>query len=178
MLSQAELNALKKVVDARLGNRSDGAALVDAYLIGVRRYAYERTAASAPVPTSLVAERAALLIEVSRELGRLIEDYEIQALLRLTPSSAASLRRTLLATYTDDADELLLAWTLRGARRGGRQKDGFAGTEVEFADKDRRDQFVALQKRNGVDVRVLHGDDERPFLVLVGDGFPKRKLPK
>lgn len=75
---------LEKVVSRRIGKRSDAVELVKCYLDAMSRNAYFRTTDDSPVPTSLGAERTLLLIEISRQLHRLAEDFEIQALLRVT----------------------------------------------------------------------------------------------
>lgn len=173
----ADIAELTRVVSARLGKRSDGEELVKAYLDALLWSGVTRTTVAGPVPTSLVAERAALLIEVSRQLGRLIEDFEIQALFRLPRSSAGSLAKMLMATYTDDADQLLLAWSLRGAKQGERTEEDFLGTEIRFTAANRRDAFIALQERSGIRVQAVRGDPERPWLVIVGDEFPTKDLP-
>jgi hypothetical protein len=113
-LTKDEQGLLETVVGRRVGVRSDGKVLVDAYLTAMARNAYARTVESGPVPTSLVTERSAILIEISRQLGRVIEDFEIEALFRVTPTQARSIRSTLLATYSDDADTLTLTWSMRG----------------------------------------------------------------
>lgn len=177
-LTSDERRRLERVVAARLGRRGDARALVAAYLAGLQRHALARTAGDGPVPTTLTAERAMLLVEVSRALGRVIEDHEVAALLRVSPAGARALRRTLLATYADDADRLTLAWSLREARRGGRLRaEGVVGTEIVFPDRDRRDAFVAHLQRRGGAVAALLGDAGHPWRVVVGDDLPEDELP-
>lgn len=130
-LSDDERQRLEKVVRRRVGPRSDAPQLVEAYLDAMLRNAFARTTDGGPVPTSLTVERSFILIEISRQLKRVIEDFEIQALFRVTLPSARAMRTTLLATYSDDAAELTLAWALRGARTGRRQRaSSFTGTTV------------------------------------------------
>jgi hypothetical protein len=177
-LTDAERQQLEQVVARRVGVRSDPKQLVAAYLDAMVRNAYERTTDDAPVPTSLTSERSLILIEISRQLNRVIEDFEIQALFRVPLTSARTMRTTLLATYTDDADQLTMAWSLRGARTEGRRKESsFTGTVVVFDSQDRRDAFVENVQRSGVDIDVVLGDDAKPWQVIVGDAFPKNQLP-
>jgi hypothetical protein len=177
-LNDDERQRLEKVVGRRVGARSDPLQLVAAYLDAMVRNAYARTTDGGPVPTSLTAERSLILIELSRQLKRVIEDFEIQALFRVTLPSARAMRATLLATYSDDADELTLAWALRTARSSRRQKaSSFTGTTVLFESEDRRDAFVDNVQRSGVDVEVVLGDAKKPWQVVVGDAFPKDQLP-
>ncbi|HYQ33669.1 MAG TPA: hypothetical protein VEQ83_10690 [Lapillicoccus sp.] len=177
-LTKDEQSRLETVVGRRLGVRSNAKVLVAAYLDAMERNAYSRTVESGPVPTSLVAERSAILVEISRQLGRVIEDFEIQALFRVTPRQAGSMRATLLATYSDDADALTLTWSMRGARQLGRLTvDGLNGTKVALESEDRRDALVAYAGRTGVDVRVITDDEAHPWAVVLGDDFPKADLP-
>lgn len=177
-LTKEEQGLLERVVGRRLGVRSDAPVLVDAYLNAMARNAYSRTVESGPVPTSLVTERSAILIEISRQLGRVIEDFEIQALFRVTAPQARSMRTTLLATYSDDADALTLAWSMRGARQLGRLTvDDLNGTKVRLESEDRRDALIAYAGRAGVEVRVITDDEAHPWAVVLGDAFPKADLP-
>ncbi|MGO4362278.1 hypothetical protein [Terrabacter sp. RAF57] len=177
-LTKDELSRLETVVARRLGARSESKTLVDAYLTAMAKNAYSRTVESGPVPTSLVSERSAILIEISRQLGRVIEDFEIQALLRVTPPQARSMRSTLLATYSDDADVLTLTWSMRAAHQLGRETvDGLNGTKVSLASEDRRDALISYAERAGVAVRTITDDDAHPWAVVLGDDFPKADLP-
>jgi hypothetical protein len=177
-LTAEERRNLERVVAARLGARSDAKQLVVAYLDGMARSAYARTIGDGSVPTSLPMERSLVLIEVSRQLGRVIEDHEIQALFRVKPSDARAMRTALFATYPDLTNELSLAWAMVGAHTAGRQKGRtFAGIVIVFADGDRRDTFTAYAKRLGIGIEELLGDHERPWKALVADEFPKSSLP-
>jgi pimeloyl-ACP methyl ester carboxylesterase len=177
-IAEGSTERLERVIKNRVGRRSDGGELARAYADGAAQHALNSAMGSGPVPTSLPAERAALMIEVSRKLGRLVEDYEIEALLRLTSGLAKSVRRTLVATYTDIAAELLETWSLKGSRARGRLKgDDFAGEAISFADEDRRDAFVEAQEKVGIPVQVVHGDADSPWMVIVGDEFPADRLP-
>lgn len=177
-LTPDERKRLDEVVARRIGYRGDAVALVTAYLTAMERHAYARTVEVGPVPTSLTAERSAVLIEISRQLKRVIEDFEIQALFRVTTSQARSMRTMLLATYSDDADDLTIDWCLVGAKNRGRRRGGtFAGTAVEFAAEDRRDAFAASAQRIGVHVELVVGEPRMPWLLIVGDEFPTEKLP-
>ncbi len=139
-LSGEELVRLEAVIARRVGVRCDPKKLVEAYLAALAASGFRRTVGDGPVPTSLTAERSLVLIEVSRQLGRVIEDFEIQALFRVSQSTARSMRTTLLATYSDDTDALTLDWSLRGARQDGREKTAeFTGTAIVLTSEDRRD---------------------------------------
>ncbi len=177
-LTQAERDRLVDLVRRRIGVRSDAEVLVSAYLEAMLHSAYARTTESGPVPTSLTAERSAILIEISRQLGRVVEDFEIQALFRVTLAQARAMRTTLTATYADDANELTLAWSLRGARKNGRRKaDTFVGTLIVFPSEEHRDAFDDQVERAGIDVQVIYDDEANPWQVVVGDAFPKTQLP-
>ena len=177
-LTDAERRQLEQVVARRVGARSDAKQLVAAYLDAMVRNAFDRTTDDSPVPTSLTSERSLILIEISRQLNRVIEDFEIQALFRVPLASARAMRTTLLATYADDADKLTLAWSLREARTAGRRRaTGFIGTVIVFESEDRRDAFIDNVERSGVDVEVILGDAAKPWQVVVGDAFAQDLLP-
>jgi hypothetical protein len=178
-LTDDERAQLETVVGRRLGARSDATIVVTAYLNAMARSAFSRTVESGPVPTSLVAERSAILIEISRQLGRIIEDFEIQALFRVAPPLARSMRTTLLATYSDDADALTVKWLMRGARQLDRVTvDGLNGTKVALNSEDRRDALIAYAGRTGVEVRVVTDDNAHKWAVVLADDFPKADLPR
>lgn len=177
-LTAEQKKKLESVVARRLGARSDGRALVYAYLDAMAQNAYARTVESGPVPTSLVAERSAILIEISRQLGRVIEDFEIQALLRVPPPHARSMRTTLLATYSDDANALTLAWAKVGSRQLKRVEiDGLAGPKCVFESEDRRNAYTDFLARSGIDYRLITDDDAHPWSVVVSDDLPSSDLP-
>ena len=88
------------------------------------------------------------------------------------------MREILIATYSDDAAKLTLAWSLREARTDGRKKgSAVSGTVIVFAAEDRRDGFVEHSKRRGIGVEVLLGDATKPWRVIVADTYPKADLP-
>jgi hypothetical protein len=177
-LTSEERQRLTAVIARRLGARSDASGLVDAYLDAVERHAFARTCDSGPVPTSLNVERSAVLVEISRQLKRVIEDFEIEALFRVTRTQARTMRTTLLASYSDVTDDLTLTWALVGARRLGRySEDSLVGTEIQFGSEERRDAFASQLERSGTPFAILLGDQEKPWRAAVSDEFPKELLP-
>ncbi|GAB3655391.1 hypothetical protein [Glycomyces tarimensis] len=179
-LTDEERERLRNVIALRVGARSDAGALTTAYLDAMARSAYARTVEPGPVPTSLTSERSEILVQISRQLGRVIEDFEIQALFRVTPTQARSMRRMLQATHSDEVNELDLAWSEVGAVRGKHRKSGrtVTGEVVIFAAEDRRDAFVAYAERTGYPVEVVRGEPDAPWQVIVGDAFPIEQLPE
>lgn len=168
---------LVEVVQRRLGPRGAAEALVDAYLVASVRQAFQRTTQDAPIPTTLTVERTVLLLEICRALGRVVDDREVQALLRVGAMQARSIRRSLLATFSDSTDELVTAWALDGATNAGRRKgDTYAGTAVVFGSKEKRDAFIAELTRSGFSCDVDEGDRLHPWVALVGDEFELPKL--
>jgi hypothetical protein len=177
-LTSDERKRLKEVVARRVGARSDAPGLVDAYLAAVERHAFARTCDAGPVPTALNVERSAVLVEICRQLKRVIEDFEIEALFRVTRSQARTMRTTLLASYSDVTDELTLTWALVGSRTLGRySRDSLVGTEIQFGSEERRDAFAAQMERTGTPFATLLGDEEKPWRAAVSDAFPKESLP-
>lgn len=159
---------LEAAIGRRLGQRGNASQLADAYLSGVEAYAIERTTANGPVPTSLPVERAAMLFEVCQKLGRVIEDYEIEALLRLPPALAKAVRRTLLATYPDSTNSLIVAWAIQGAKYRGKFELDFVGHKIQFADSDRRDGYKEVKQREGIKVQDIV-DEQHPWSALVDE---------
>jgi hypothetical protein len=177
-LTTEQRKKLEAVVARRLGARSDGSALVVAYLDAMAQNGYARTVETSPVPTSLVAERSAILIEISRQLGRVVEDFEIQALFRVARPQARSMRTTLLATYSDDADALTLAWAKVGARQLKRVEiDGLAGAKCVFESEDRRDAYTDYLARSGIAFRLITDDEAHLWAIVVSDDLPTSDLP-
>lgn len=173
-ITDAERELFVAVVDRRVGARGRGQAqsLVDAYLRAVERHAFVRTTDAGPVPTSLTVERSSMLIEISRQLRRVIEDYEIRALFRVTPAQAKSMRTTLLATYGDVTDGLMLEWSLMESSMLGEGRDGdVEGQKIKFADEDRLAAFKEQCQRAGVPIAVITGDTENPFLAVADSGY-------
>jgi hypothetical protein len=178
-LTGDERRRLQEAIARRLGARSDAAKVTTAYLDAMSHYAYARTAGSGPVPTSLTSERSEILLEICRQLDRMIEDFEIQALFRVTATQARAIRAALQAAHSDDANELDLNWSLRGAKNTKRRKgDSFTGEVIVFAAEDRMDAFVAYAERAGIEIEVVRGEADKPWQVIVGEGFPRDRLPK
>jgi hypothetical protein len=178
-LTDEERRRLEETIARRLGARSDAAQLTSAYLDAMAHYAYTRTAGSGPVPTSLTSERSEILIEICRQLRRMVEDFEIQALMRVTTTQARAIRTALQAAHSDDAAELDLHWSLRGAKNHKRRKGtAFTGEVIVFAAEDRRDAFIAYAERSGIEIEPIQGEAGAPWQVVVGAGFPRDRLPK
>lgn len=177
-LSDEEKLVLRETVARRLGARSDAALLTSAYLDAMAHFAYARTVETGPVPTSLTAERSEILIEISRQLERVIEDYEIQALFRVTAPQARAMRTMLLAVHSDDADRLELRWSLIGAMNLGRGRgETVAGPLIVFTSEDRRDAFVEYAERGDYSIELILGESAAPWQVVVSDAFPAESLP-
>jgi hypothetical protein len=177
-LEETERIELERVVARRIGARGDASGLVNAYLIASRNHAYARTVQAGPVPTSLTVERCGLLLEISKALGRVVEDFEIEALFRISRPQARTMRTTLLATYSDTTDDLTVDWSLIGARRGARTKaTSFTGTAIRMSSEEKRDAFVSQMGRWGVETEQIYDDAKSPWKLIVGDEFPPDRLP-
>ncbi len=171
-LSEGDVNRLAAALESRLGTRSDGKRLAVAYLNAVQWQALERAVGSGPPVTALGSYRIDLLMHVSKELGRLITDEEVGALMRVTPATARRWHRELLAVYADEANPLALAWSLEEARRLGRGDEAdVVGEKIGFPSADCRDVFVEQLERLGHPVVVLHGERTQPWVALAGDEF-------
>lgn len=172
-ITDAEVDRLARTFDSRLGPRSDGRRLAEAYVCAVQWQAFERAVGAGPPVTALGSDRVDLLMHVSKELGRLVTDEEVAALLRVTPSTARRWHRELLAVYADEANPLALAWSLEEGRRLGRGRDAdVVGEKIAFPSADCRDVFVDQLQRIGHPVVVLHGEAAHPWMALAGDEFP------
>lgn len=168
----SEVEKLASVLSDRLGKHSDGRELALAYMCAVQWNAIARTLGPGPVATSFAADRISLLMDVSKELGRLLSDIEIGALMRVTMSNARRWHRELLAVYADEANPLALNWSLAGARLCGRGKEnGVVGNKVAVSNKEKIATLVHQIGRLGFDAVVLHGEPKEPHLVLISDAF-------
>jgi hypothetical protein len=179
-LEPAERKRLEETVAARIGARSANAAeLTAAYLDAMERNAYRRTVGPGPVPTSLTSERSEMLFEVCIQLERVIEDFEIQALFRVTATQARAMRKTLLATHSDEANRLDHAWSLVGATTAARRKGRtVTGEVIVFKDEDRQHAFIAYAERTGIAVEPVLGEGDQPWQVIVSDDYPADRLPR
>jgi hypothetical protein len=179
-LEPAERKRLEETVAARVGARSaDAGALTAAYLDAMERNAYRRTMGPGPVPTSLTSERSEMLFEICVQLERVIEDFEIQALFRVTATQARAMRKTLLATHSDEANRLDRAWSLVGATTAARRKGRtVTGEVIVFKDEDRQHAFIAYAERIGIAVEPVLGEGDKPWQVIVSDDYPADRLPR
>ncbi|MFB2554283.1 hypothetical protein [Herbiconiux liangxiaofengii] len=178
-LNEQDRQKLHTAFARRLGARRDATELVEAYLVAAQRHAFSRTVQAGPVPTSLTVERSGLLLEISQELGRVIDDVEIEALFRVSRSQARTMRTTLLASYSDITDDLTVDWALNDAHRNGRKTVGEVnGTVIRFSSEQKRDAFVSQMDRSGIDTEMVHDDEKAPWAVVVSDAFPRNRLPK
>lgn len=178
-LNDQEQQQLQSVVSRRLGARRDATELVPAYLVAAQRHAFSRTLQPGPVPTSLTVERSGLLLEISRELGRVIDDVEIEALFRVSRSQARTMRTTLLASYSDITDDLTVDWALKDASRGARKVVGEVnGTLIRFSSEQKLASFVSQMERSGIDTELVLDDKRSTWAVVVSDAFLRARLPK
>lgn len=141
--------------------------LAKAYRDGVAAHAIERTTGTGPVPSTLSAERAELLAHVSRNLGQLLSEVEIGALLRIPTTAAKSLRKTMLAVY-DDLPLLSLKSAFIGAIRDGRGtageiKDGY---RVKFASAEKLEIARAELARQGFLWELVTSSGSQHILLI------------
>jgi hypothetical protein len=179
-LQPVERRLLEETVAARIGARAgDARELTAAYLDAMERNAYFRTMGPGPVPTSLASERSEMLFEVCNQLQRVIEDFEIQALFRVTETQARAMRRMLLATHSDEANRFDHAWSLVGATTAARRKGRkVTGEVIVFQDEDRQSAFMAYAGRTGIAVERVLGEGDKPWQVIVSDDYPADRLPR
>jgi hypothetical protein len=120
-----------------------------------------------------------MLFEICVQLERVIEDFEIQALFRVTATQARAMRKTLLATHSDEANRLDHAWSLVGATTAARRKGRtVTGEVIVFKDEDRQHAFIAYAERTGIPVEPVLGEGDNPWQVIVGDDYPADLLPR
>src|SRR5262245_34313396 len=105
---------IAKALRARLGPQAKADEVAKAYLKASDEHALSRTLGVGPVASNLTADRAELMINVSRQLGRLVDRAEIESLLRITSAQASQVHKLMVATYTDDAGPLQISWCLQG----------------------------------------------------------------
>jgi hypothetical protein len=146
--------------------------LATAYLDAAVQHAAERTVGTGPIPTTLSAERAALIAYVSRKFERLLSEDEISALLRIPTSTARSVRRTMLAVYDDLPNLALKAAFTRAVRDGrgsqGEVKDGY---RVKFSTRENMQITFSELQRQGYLCEVMESTGSR-HVLLIDSSFP------
>jgi len=90
--------------------------LVGHYAAAASEQMLEQMAGTGPVPSSLSAHRADLLHRTCRRAKRILSEREMAVLLRVTDSTAGTVRREMLATYEQLLQELLLDAALEDCR--------------------------------------------------------------
>jgi hypothetical protein len=83
--------------------------LFKAMLRAAARQALELTTGSGPVPSNLTAARAEYIHFVCLEAGRILDQREVEVLLRATTSAARSVFTTMRATYEEALRSQFLA---------------------------------------------------------------------
>lgn len=171
LISDPSVASVKKRFQDRLGGDKATTDLVaEAWLRGVVRQAVELNVGSGPVPNTLAALRADLLMSVSVELKRLVTEREAEVMLRLTPSAARSTHRTMKAVYEDLLEDYVWKWTFAGAyldkNRGSflTVKNGY---RVNFPSKDTADAAAAELQRRGVPVERKADEPKYKNLLYV-----------
>lgn len=171
LISDASLAPLKKRFQDRLGgDKSATDSVAEAWLRGLVRQAVALNVGSGPVPSTLAALRADVLMHVSIELKRLVTEREAEVMLRVTPAAARSTHRTMKAIYEDLLEDYVWKWTFAGAsldkKRGSflSVNDGF---RVVFTSKDAADSAVAQLQRRGVPVERKTDEPKYQHLLYV-----------
>ena len=181
-MAETPTQRIARALRARLGPSADADALAKAYMEASHSHALSRTLGTGPVASSISADRADLMINVSRELGRLVDRSEIEALLRIPAAAAASVLKLMVATYTDDAGPLQIAWCLQGAYSDGVGTHGpiADGSRVVLADRDRLEGLLESLHRDGVNVVAKTDEPELRNLVVIDAGFDVKpyRMPK
>ena len=156
LISDSALLSVKKRFRARLGGvSSETDPVAEGWLRGVVRQAVELNLGTGPVPNTLAALRADLMMHVSMELKRLVTEREAEVMLRLTPTAARSVHRSMKAIYEDLLEEYVWQWTFSGAyldKNRGSFLTVKGGYRVSFPSKDAADAAVAELKRKGIPV--------------------------
>jgi len=140
---------------------SDADALVTAVVAAAEREALELLAGDAPVPSSLADARALRLRYITESVGRALKPREVEVILRVSPSTAASALRRMNATYPRAVDsflKLVVKQTGTVTKTGDQQK-GFR-YQIYFDDPGGLEYAYQLLQRHGLthDVRVRRID--------------------
>ena len=156
-IPDASVASVKKRFQDRLGGEQAATDKVaEAWLRGVVGQAVELNVGSGPMPSTIAALRADLLMRVSVELKRLVTEREAEVLLRLTPAAARSAHRTMKAVvYEDLLEDYVWKWTFSEAlldKKRGSFLSVTNGYRVNFPSKDAADAAVAELRRRGVPV--------------------------
>lgn len=171
LISETAIASVKKRFQDRLGGETASTDFVaESWLRGVARQAVQLNLGTGPVPSTLAALRADLLMYVSLELKRLVTEREAEVMLRLTPTAARSAHRTMKAVYEDLLENYVWKWTFSDAyldtKRGSflSVKDGY---RVNFSSKDAADAAVAELQRRGVPVERKTDEPKYKNLLYV-----------
>lgn len=163
---------LTKVLVDRLGEKARASELANAYLAGMADYAVQRTTGQGGVPTTLVGERVELLLHVSKQLGRLISEREVAALLRVNPGTARRLHIELRSVHEDTMRPFVYRYALQNAKSDGKgEHAGVGGVRVAFATEDQMEAFLTEAERTGLRVTRKRDEANLPWLLYVDPSF-------
>jgi hypothetical protein len=168
----ADDSELRKVLADRLGDDGRAKDLATAYLAGMADYAIERTTGQGGVPTTLVGERVELLLHISKQLGHLITEREIAALLRVNPATARRLHIELRSVHEDVVRPFVYQYALQKAQLDCKgEHGGVKGTRVAFATEEQMEAFLIEAERTGLPVSRKRDEGNHPWLLYVAAGF-------
>lgn len=171
-MPMADEDELTKVLAGRLGDDARAKELTAAYLSGIANYAIERTTGQGGVPTTLVGERVELLLHISKQLGHLITERQIGALLRVNPGTARRLHIELRSVHEDTVRPFVYRYALQNARTEGKGEHyGVVGTRVAFATEEQMEAFLTEAGRTSLPVARKRDETNLPWLLYVHSGF-------
>lgn len=163
---------LIEVLRGRLGEGARAKDLSSAYLTGMANYAVERTTGQGGVPTTLIGERVELLLHISKELGYLLTEREIAALLRVNPGTARRLHIELRSVHEDTVRPFVYRYALGGAKKDGTGRhQGVRGTRVSFVSEEQMEAFLIEAERTGIAVSRKRDEENLPWLLYVDVAF-------
>jgi hypothetical protein len=113
-----------------------------------------------------------MLTFVCREIGRLLNEDEIAALLRIPSTSARSVQKNMLAVY-DDLPDLALKDAFKRATRDGRGSQGEIkdGYRIKFKHDEDMQLVRAELDRRGHLCEVMESTGSR-HILLIDPEFP------
>ena len=80
--------------------------------------AFEQVSDDGPVPSSLTAHRAGLMLRVCMNEKRILSAREVGVLLRISQTAANAVRREMLATYEGRLESYMSTFALEGSSWG------------------------------------------------------------
>jgi molybdopterin converting factor small subunit len=157
--------------------KAEATKVIDAVLAAAVQSAVDALVDEVPAPSSAADARAAYVVAVCRQLGRLLRPVEVEVLLRIPRSSASTLINRVRAAYP----RLVEAWTQQLISERAEQAEDISTEDrpdhwrVVFGDSAVIDYAYDLLRRRGMTRGVTRrlGEQALEFPATVRDHYGK-----